>query len=200
METTINLHFIDYVADSMRKTAVELEKFEVTATLGKMEAIDVFEQIKSSYFNLVHDLNNRINYGEDRYNTMKMKVETLRLQLDLGKAETLDKYVEQREKILKAIHEVRSEIVVNPRFIRGYAVLLDVLERLQVRLEVLNDYMESGTEKSRRNMKERMETVEDIITDLRKKFNTIKEDHFDIFQKEMTEAYSHLKNAFIQTT
>ena len=184
----------------MSKTAVELEKFEVTATLGKMEAIDVFEQIKSSYFNLVHDLNNRINYGEDRYNTMKMKVETLRLQLDLGKAETLDKYVEQREKILKAIHEVRSEIVVNPRFIRGYAVLLDVLERLQVRLEVLNDYMESGTEKSRRNMKERMETVEDIITDLRKKFNTIKEDHFDIFQKEMTEAYSHLKNAFIQTT
>ncbi|MCE2682175.1 MAG: hypothetical protein ACK49D_09395 [Flavobacteriia bacterium] len=199
METTINLHFIDYVADSMRKTAVELEKFEVTATLGKMEAIDVFEQIKASYSNLVHDIDNRIDYAEDRYNTMKMKVEALRLQLYLGKAETLEKYAEQRKKILQAIHEVRSEIIVNPRFIRGYAVLLDVLERLQVRLEVLNDYMESGTEKTRRNMKERMDTVEHIIADLRKKFNTIKEDHFDVFQKEMTEAYRHLKNAFIQT-
>ena len=200
MEPTINLHFIDYVADSMRKTAVELEKFEVTATLGKMEAIDVFEQIKTSYSNLVHDIDNRIDYAEDRFNTMKMKVDALRLQLYLGKAETLEKYVEQREKILQAIHEVRSEIIVNPRFIRGYAVLLDVLERLQVRLEVLNDYMVTGSEKTRRNMKERMETVEQIIADLRKKFNTIKEDHFDIFQKEMTEAYRHLKNAFIQTT
>jgi hypothetical protein len=184
----------------MRKTAVELEKFEVTATLGKMEAIDVFEQIKTSYSNLVHDIDNRIDYAEDRFNTMKMKVDALRLQLYLGKAETLEKYVEQREKILQAIHEVRSEIIVNPRFIRGYAVLLDVLERLQVRLEVLNDYMVTGSEKTRRNMKERMETVEQIIADLRKKFNTIKEDHFDIFQKEMTEAYRHLKNAFIQTT
>lgn len=200
MEPTINLHFIDYVADSMRKTAVELEKFEVTATLGKMEAIDVFEQIKTSYSNLVHDIDNRIDYAEDRFNTMKMKVDALRLQLYLGKAETLEKYVEQREKILQAIHEVRSEIIVNPRFIRGYAVLLDVLERLQVRLEVLNDYMVTGSEKTRINMKERMETVEQIIADLRKKFNTIKEDHFDIFQKEMTEAYRHLKNAFIQTT
>jgi hypothetical protein len=44
-----------------------------------------------------------------------------------------------------------------------------------------------------------METVEHIISDLRKKFGTIKEDHFDVFQKEMTQAYRHLKNAFIQT-
>jgi hypothetical protein len=200
METTINLHFIDYVADSMRKTAVELEKFEVTATLGKMEAMNVFEQVKESYSNLVHDIDNRIDYAEDRYNTMKAKVEALRLQLYLGKADTLEKYVEQRNRILHAIHEVRSEIIVNPRFIRGYAVMLDVLERLQVKLEVLNDYMETGTEKTRHSMKERMETVENIIKDLRKKFTTIKEDHFDIFQKEMTEAYAHLKNAFIQTT
>ncbi|MEN9399958.1 MAG: hypothetical protein RL632_1059 [Bacteroidota bacterium] len=200
METTINLHFIDYVADSMRKTAVELEKFEVTATLGKMEAMNVFEQVKESYSNLVHDIDNRIDYAEDRYNTMKAKVEALRLQLYLGKADTLEKYVEQRDRILHAIHEVRSEIIVNPRFIRGYAVMLDVLERLQVKLEVLNDYMETGTEKTRHSMKERMETVENIIKDLRKKFTTIKEDHFDIFQKEMTEAYAHLKNAFIQTT
>jgi chaperonin cofactor prefoldin len=200
METTINLHFIDYVADSMRKTAVELEKFEVTATLGKMEAMNVFEQVKESYSNLVHDIDNRIDYAEDRYNTMKAKVEALRLQLYLGKADTLEKYVEQRNRILHAIHEVRSEIIVNPRFIRGYAVMLDVLERLQVKLEVLNDYMETGSEKTRRSMKDRMETVENIIKDLRKKFTTIKEDHFDIFQKEMTEAYAHLKNAFIQTT
>ena len=200
METTINLHFIDYVADSMRKTAVELEKFEVTATLGKMEAMNVFEQVKESYSNLVHDIDNRIDYAEDRYNTMKAKVEALRLQLYLGKADTLEKYVEQRNRILHAIHEVRSEIIVNPRFIRGYAVMLDVLERLQVKLEVLNDYMETGSEKTRRSMKDRMETVESIIKDLRKKFTTIKEDHFDVFQKEMTEAYAHLKNAFIQTT
>jgi hypothetical protein len=200
METTINLHFIDYVADSMRKTAVELEKFEVTATLGKMEALNVFEQVKSSYSNLVKDIDNRIDYAEDRYNTMKSKVEALRLQLYLGKAESLEKYVEQRNRILHAIHEVRSEIIVNPRFIRGYAVMLDVLERLQVKLEVLNDYMETGSEKTRRSMKDRMETVESIIKDLRKKFTTIKEDHFDVFQKEMTEAYAHLKNAFIQTT
>jgi uncharacterized protein YicC (UPF0701 family) len=78
--------------------------------------------------------------------------------------------------------------------------MLDVLERLQVKLEVLNDYMETGSEKTRRSMKDRMETVENIIKDLRKKFTTIKEDHFDVFQKEMTEAYAHLKNAFIQTT
>jgi hypothetical protein len=200
METTINLHFIDYVADSMRKTAVELEKFEVTATLGKMEAMNAFEQVKASYSNLIHDIDNRIDYAEDRYNTMKSKVEALRLQLYLGKAESLEMYVEQRNRILHAIHEVRSEIIVNPRFIRGYAVMLDVLERLQVKLEVLNDYMETGSEKKRRSMKERMETVEGIIKDLRKKFTTIKEDHFDVFQKEMTEAYGHLKNAFIQTT
>jgi hypothetical protein len=200
METTINLHFIDYVADSMRKTAAELEKFEVTATLGTMEAMNVFEQVKESYSNLVHDIDNRIDYAEDRYNTMKAKVEALRLQLYLGKADTLEKYVEQRNRILHAIHEVRSEIIVNPRFVRGYAVMLDVLERLQVKLEVLNDYMETGSEKTRRSMKDRMETVENIIKDLRKKFTTIKEDHFDVFQKEMTEAYAHLKNAFIQTT
>ena len=46
MENSINIHFIDKVVDALKKSAIELEEFQVQAALGKAEAQLKFEEIK----------------------------------------------------------------------------------------------------------------------------------------------------------
>ena len=46
MKNTQDIQFVDKVIGALRKTAVELEEFQVKATLGKADAQDKLEALK----------------------------------------------------------------------------------------------------------------------------------------------------------
>ena len=200
MENTENMHLVDYVVAGMRTTADELEKLQVQAALGKMEALDKFEEIKQKYSSVVFDLKDRYYQAKSEYEEIRGKVEDLIVQFNLGKADTIEAFEEQKKKILLAIHEIQVKITTNPTFIKGYAILLDVLERLKVKLEVLSEAMAPAKDKMVENFNERKAQVEDLILSWKEKFKdkTDIENRIDVFQSELSEAYKHFKKAFVQ--
>ena len=55
MKTKQDINFVDKVIVALRKSAVELEEFQVQATLGKAEAKDKYEEVKKKFNLFLHD-------------------------------------------------------------------------------------------------------------------------------------------------
>lgn len=200
METKENMHFLDYVVDGMRKSADELEKFQLQASLGKMEALEKYDELKKYYTLTVHDVKSKIEHGKEQLQNLQAKVQDLQVQFALGKADTLEMYEEQKKKILLAIHEIEVTIKTNPTFIKTYALLLETLEKIKVKLEILSTQLDPLKEKVSTAYEARKKDIEDIISSFREKLNkeTDIEHRMDVFQDELALAYKHLKKAFVQ--
>lgn len=200
METTENIHLLDYVIEGMRKAEVELEKLQLQAGLGKMEALDAYENIKKSFKGFTHDLKLRAENGREQLADLQAKFQDLQVQLELGKAETVDAFEAQRKKILLAIHEVQVTITTNPTFIKVYGFLLEALEKLKIQLEVVAEKLSPMGDKIATEINDRKAAIEKTISDFKEKFNdrTDFDSKMSTFQEEMSNAYSHLKKAFIQ--
>jgi chromosome segregation ATPase len=199
MNTTENTHLLDYVIDAMRKGADELEKFQVQASLGKMEAMETYEELKKSYAHYTNEAKVKIEQGKEKYQELLAKVQDLQVQFTLGKADTIEAFQEQRKKIMLAIHEVQVAIQTNPTFIKAYALMLETLEKIKVKLDILAEQLEPTREKVKTVHEEKKEQIEKAIQEFREKFNdsTGFEDRLEYFQKEMSLAYDHFRKAFV---
>lgn len=200
METTENTHLLDYVVSGMRKAADELEKLQLQAGLGKMEALDAYEEIKKKYKNITHEMKLRAENGMEQLQDLQAKFQDFQVQLDLGKAETIEAFEEQRKKILLAIHEIKVTITTNPNYIKAYAFLLEALEKMKAQLDLIGEQLSPVGEKINSNLSARKEEIEKVIASFKEKFNdrTDFESRMETFQEEMTKAYSHLRKAFVQ--
>lgn len=201
MEETVNVHFIDRVVDRMRKTADELEEFQVQANLGKMEALEKYDELKKTYAHYMHDLKLQTEHNVDRMQHLIGKIQDLQVQFSLGKADSKEVFEEQKKKILFAIHELQTTIKTNPTFIKSYAVLLDSLEKLKLKMEILSDKLDPVKEQLKESYSERKEQVEKIISSFKEKINDRShfEDRMGNFQEELSIAYKHFKKAFIRS-
>lgn len=201
MEKTENVHFMDYVVDGMRKTAEELEKFQLQVSLGKMEAMDKFHELKKSYSHYTHEVKLKAEKGKDQLKNLQSKFQDLQVQLSLGKAETVEAFEEQKRKILLAIHELQVTIKTNPTFIKSYALLLEALEKLKLKLEILSDKLDPLKEKVSKVYENRKEDLENVILSFKEKINSKTDinSRMEIFQEELATAFSHFKKAFVQS-
>jgi hypothetical protein len=183
----------------MRKGADELEKFQVQASLGKMEAMETYEELKKSYAHYTNEAKVKIEQGKEKYQELLAKVQDLQVQFTLGKADTIEAFQEQRKKIMLAIHEVQVAIQTNPTFIKAYALMLETLEKIKVKLDILAEQLEPTREKVKTVYEEKKEQIEKAIQEFREKFNdsTGFEDRLEYFQKEMSLAYDHFRKAFV---
>lgn len=199
MEKTENMHFMDYVVDGMRKTADELEKFQVQVHLGKAEALDKFNELKKSYGNYTHELKLKVEQGKDELKNLQGKFEDLQIQFTLGKADTLEAFEAQKKKILLAIHEIQVTIKNNPTYIKTYAVTLEALENLKLKLDILSDKLDPVKEKAAKIYENRKKDLEKVIDSFKDKINekTDLRDRMEVFQDELSEAYKHFKKAFV---
>ena len=91
---------IEIIIDGLKKAAVELEKFQVQATLGKAEAKDKYAEARKKFNANLQDVK---RIAKDKYKDLKPLVESLQVQFTLGKAETKEVLKEQRKKFSKAI-------------------------------------------------------------------------------------------------
>lgn len=199
MSTAENTHLFDYVIDGMRKAADELEKFQLKAGLGKMEALEAYEELKKKYAHYTNELKIKADQGKETLKDLQSKFQELQVQLNLGKAETVEAFKEQQKKIMLAIHEVKVAIENNPTVIKAYTMLLAALEQLKIKLEILEKELQPMKEKLSAQYETRKAQVEDAINNFKNKF---KDTDFDqkmgTFQKEMGLAYEHFKKAFVQ--
>jgi C4-dicarboxylate-specific signal transduction histidine kinase len=201
MENTDNKHYLDYVIDGMRKTADELEKFQLQASLGKMEALDKYDELKKTYAHYSNEIKIKAEEGREKLQDLQSKFQHLQVQFALGKAETIETFEEQKHRILLAIHELQVTIKNNPTFIQTYAVLLDLLEKLKLKLEILSEKLDPLKEKAKEVYSERKKDLEEMIESFRKKIKdqTDIEHRMEVFQDELAMAYKHFKKAFVQS-
>lgn len=201
MENTENMHFGDYVADGLRRSADELEEFQVQASLGKMEAFDTYNELKKKYAHYTQEIKLKAIEGKADLENLIGKIQDLQVQFELGKADTIDAFEEQKKKILLAIHEIQVTIKTNPTFIKTYAMLLETLEKIKLKLDILSEKLDPLKEKAKEVYEDKKKDLEKAISSFKEKFNekTDVENKFDVFQDELALAYKHFKKAFIQS-
>lgn len=199
MEKTENMHFIDRIVEEMRKSAAELEEFQLQLSLGKMEAMDAFHVVKKSYSNFAHEMKLKAIHGKQNWEDILAKIQDLQIQLALGKAETAEAFEEQKKKIGLAIHALQVSIKTNPTFIESNALFLETLENLKLKMEILSEKLNPMKEKISTEFAARKEQMEDAI--LLFKENILSkssiDERFATFQNELSKVFSHFKKAFV---
>ena len=201
MKNTDNMHFSDYIVKGLRRSADELEKFQLQVSLGEMEALEKYQEMKKTYAHYTHELKLKAIEAKEDFVKLIAKIQDLQVQFELGKADTIEAYEAQKKKILLAIHELQVTIKTNPTFIKSYAKLLETLEQINLKLDILSDKLDPLKEKVKDEYEKRKKEIESAILSFKERFNdkTDSEQKMEVFQKELSIAYKHFKKAFVQS-
>lgn len=193
-----NTHFIDHVVSGLRVAAEELEEFQLQLGLGKLEAREIYENLKKDYRLSSHALLIKIDQGKQMTTDLRTSYDQFLLQLALGRADTMEQFKEQRAKILLAIHEFKVAISTHTQLGEIYNELVLLLEKLEIKLEMLSNNWQPTADKLKKEFTERKVQIENLLSDLKSKLAEYSnvDVHLDVFNKEMSEAYSHFKKAF----
>jgi len=112
MKTTNSI--TENIIEGLRKTAIELEKFQVQATLGKAEAKDKVHIAQKKFNIYLHDVKMQLKdakkIAEKKSKNIKPLLETLELKYALGKADIKELINVQMKKIHKAINDLENHL------------------------------------------------------------------------------------------
>jgi arsenate reductase-like glutaredoxin family protein len=200
MKTAENTKIIDKAVDFLRKAAVELEEFQVQASLGKAELEDTYEDTKKKFNQFIHDSKFKMKQGKDKYDDMRTLFDELIVQLNLGKAETVDAFKEQKHKILAKLHDIEVKVKTNESLNNFYKQLLLDIEMFKVKLEILESNLEKGKDNFKANYDKGKQEFLEFVEKFKTKYEKKKEETpWENFQGEMTEALRHFKQAFTKS-
>src|SRR5210317_1585736 len=182
METNENTRLTDKIIEALRASALEMEKFQVKATLGMAEAKDSFEEIKKKLNLLIHDSKFKIKTGKEKMDEIQAKLENLCVQLNFGKAETIDAFNEQKKQLLSAIHELEVKITTNEHLKKTYALFLIQMEIFKVELEILEKKFNKKGDTSESTFKRSKKSFLEFVDRLKSKYGKKKETKWEHFQ------------------
>lgn len=197
MKTKQDIHFVDKVIGALRKTAVELEEFQVQAALGKAEAQVKYEEVKKKFNLFLHDSESKIKDIKEKIEDVNTKFDELRVQLALGKAETKEVFKKQKKEILSTIHEIEVKIRTNDTLNRMYALALIEIEQFKIQLEILEQRFNEDKVKGKETFEKGKQDFNSFINKFKGKYGKKKEEtKFEHFHHEISEAFDHFKKAF----
>ncbi|MCA0154247.1 hypothetical protein [Winogradskyella vincentii] len=197
MKANQEIHFVDKVINALRKSAVELEEFQVQAALGKADAKDKYEEIKKKFNHFIHDSEYKIKGIKEKIEEVNTMFDELRVQLALGKAETKDAFKKQKKELLAKLHEIEVKIKTNDTLNRIYALSLIEIEQFKIQLEILEQKFDTEKDKAKDTFEKGKENFNSFIERLKGKYAEKKEvSQFEHFQIEISEAFDHFKKAF----
>jgi len=197
MKNKQDIHFIDKVISTLRKTAINLEEFQVQTALGKAEAQDKYEDVKKKFSLFIHDSEHVIKVLKEKIEDINTKFDELRVQLTLGKAETIQEFKKQKKQLLLTIHEIEVKIKNNENLSRMYAITLIELEQFKIQLEILEQKFKKDKKGSESAFEKGKDEFNSFIDKLKVKFSKKKEvTKLEHFQNEISEAFVHFKKAF----
>ena len=199
METSERIHYVDKVIEGLRKAAVELEELQVQATLGKAEARDKFEDVKQKFNLFVHETKATVATGNQKVEVLQGKLEELRLQLALGKADTLDSFQTQKKKILSAIHDIEYKIKGHDTLGPLYARLIVEIEKFKLELEIIEQRFDERRKAAAdpKKSEEKRQAFKAFVDGIPNRFSKKDDTKWEHFQSEISEAFKHLKGAFV---
>ncbi|MFT5847276.1 MAG: hypothetical protein ACJARX_002018 [Psychroserpens sp.] len=197
METAQNTHFIDKIVEALKKTTIEIEEFQVKAALGKAEAQDKYEELKKKLNLFIHDSKFKAKTGKEKADNLHTKFDELRVQLALGKAQSLETFKEQKKQLLLKLHEIEVEIKTNETFKRMYAIVLIEIEQFKISLEILEEKLNQGKTDTKASFEKGKQEFKKFVDDFKSNYTKKEETKLEHFQSEISEAFTHLKQAFV---
>ena len=204
METLEKTSLTEKIINGLRKAAEELEHFQLQFALGKAQAKDAYEETKKNFYRYIHEakilLENAKEITKEKATILKTILEELQVQLALGKAETKEAFEEQRKKITNALNDLEALIRSNKTSSEYYSKLMMETEKFKVKMEILR--MQYKLNKLDKHV-----AMNDKKVEFSKKLSDIKnrmakkeqkaEGKWEHFREEISDAYSHLKKAFV---
>ena len=202
METS-NKTFTDKLIDGLKNAATELEELQVQIALGKAEARDIFEDLKKKFNNRLNELKfeyTRISNNENTSLLIK-GLEKLQVQLALGMAETKELFEDQLEKIKKELSALELEMKNNSSLHLHAAEMQLEIEKFKAKLELISLHFKLRKVITEYNFQQKKtefhHKMDEHKIKIREKESQAK-NKWSFFKKEIDEAYSHLKNVFVQ--
>jgi hypothetical protein len=197
MKTKKDVQFVDKVIGALRKTAVELEEFQVQAALGKAEAKDKYEEVKKKFNHFIHDSEFKIKGIKEKIEELNTKFDELRVQLALGKAETKEVFKKQKKQLLLTLHDIEVKIKTNDTLNRLYALTLIEIEQFKIQLEILEQKFDKDKKEAKDSFEKGKHDFNSFINKFKGKYGKKKEvSKMEHFQTEISEAFDHFKKAF----
>jgi len=196
METKEKTKFVDKIVEAMRNGATGIEEMQLQAALGKAEARDKFEEVKKKFDLFLHESKVKAKAGKEKVDDLHTKFDVLRVQLALGKAETKEKFQQQKKNLLLALHELEVKIKTNEEFSHYYALLLIEIEIFKLQLEILDAKYKKGKESAFKSFEKRKQEFNEFVKQFKTKHSKKEETKWEHFNGEISEAFTHFKNAF----
>ena len=107
-------------------------------------------------------------------------------------------FKKQKKELLHTLHEIEVKIKSNERLNKIYAFLIIEIEKFKAQLELLEQKYESGMESVKGTFEKGKQEFNQFIDTLKSKYTKKKkETRWEHFQSEISEAFSHLKDAFV---
>jgi hypothetical protein len=202
MKTT-NTPLADAIISGIRNAATELELLRVQISLGKLEAKELFEDVKTEFKERIQKSKDRFNHFKKEEHVLKLinALEFLLVQLALGKAETAELFNEQAKKIKASINETERQIESNPQLKEFYAETHLELEKFRMKLELLELHYKLNKLKVELNFEEKrtefMARLDKLKSILEEKETGAKRKFYH-FKEEVAQAVDHIKKAFTE--
>jgi hypothetical protein len=200
MEKT-QFSFIDKAILGLKKTAAELEEFQLQLALGKADASDKFEELKKGFNTIVQDAKTKFSKKDLDTDDLKKKFEEIQHLLAPAKVETRAAFIEQKETILNAIEEIEQALRTSSEVDKEYHFVFNTeVEKFKIKVEILRLQFEYGKLVSKKEFESMKEDFVKKIDKLKVNFKETEssfEKYWDNFRHEMSDAYTHLKKAFV---
>jgi hypothetical protein len=101
-----NKHLADGFINGLKGFATTLEEVQLSASLGKAEAKDKWNEFTKDLKKFIHESKMDFQNGTGVIGNLRTKAENLELQLELGKADLKDAIEEKKKKLNTTIQEI----------------------------------------------------------------------------------------------
>lgn len=188
------------IADKLTETQQELDELMVQFALGKAEARDKFEELKTAFKNWLSRWQALRNGKELNEVTARLNalVNELELQLSLGLAETKEVFEEQRKRITKSIESLEGALNENLKLLSDTDIFHE-LEKFKLKLEVIRLRFVLKKFAVKDSFREKLNAARlkasRLTAGIQNKLEN-KPDKLENFKDEIQLAYKHLRKAF----
>ena len=200
MATIVNPTLTERIVRGLRKAATEIEEFTVQASLGEMEARELFEKNKKKYrkflFEAILQLEKAKDVTKATVEKIRGAVDELQVQLALGRAESRVLFLEHRKKKRAAGAKAQAGIKkdnVPPQYKEPNNT---ELQKQKIKLDILKLKYKAKNAFAKQEMKGRKRDFTNRLQLVRDKFRGRKANRWKVFNDEISEAWVHLKKAF----
>ncbi len=186
------------IAEKLVQAQQELDELVLQFSLGKAEAKDKFEEIKSDFRDRIREFKNLTTNPQvnEVRNELRQHLEELEEVLKRGTAQSVEAFKNQKEQIEDALDRFKKYTEKHLPNALDFEHFEHELEKFKLKLEILRLAFELKKFEVKDSFKEKMHDIkkgiEHTLSVARK---TISKGTSGTFRKEAQDVYAHLKKA-----